>query len=92
MPSISMIIVAYLVIISLIAIVLTCHDKRAAKRNSKRVSERTLLLISVLGGSLAMFITMLRIRHKTKHLKFMVGIPIINLLQVAAVLLILYWR
>jgi len=90
MPSIHIIIFAYLVLISLIAIILTCHDKRAAKRRSRRVSESTLLLIAILGGSLAMYLTMLCIRHKTKHLKFMVGIPIINIIQVAIALLIMY--
>ncbi|MCL2425414.1 MAG: DUF1294 domain-containing protein [Oscillospiraceae bacterium] len=91
MPSIHVIIFAYLVLISLTAIILTCHDKTAAKRRSRRVSERTLLLISVLGGSLAMFLTMLSIRHKTKHLKFMVGIPVIIVIQVAIILLAMHW-
>ena len=45
-----------------------------------------LLLLSALGGSLAMYITMLLIRHKTKHIKFMLGIPIIMVFQ--AVLLL----
>ena len=51
-----------------------------------RVPEAALLLLSALGGSLAMYITMLLIRHKTKHIKFMLGIPIIMVFQ--AVLLL----
>lgn len=50
-----------------------------------RIPEATLLLISALGGSVAMLLTMLSIRHKTKKAKFMVGIPLIIVLQVAAV-------
>jgi uncharacterized membrane protein YsdA (DUF1294 family) len=44
------------------------------------------LLLSLLGGSVAMFATMLMIRHKTKHLKFMLGIPAIMILQAAAII------
>ena len=45
--------------------------------------KKVLLLFSALGGSVAMFITMLIIRHKTKHVKFMLGIPIIMIVQIA---------
>ena len=57
-----------------------------AKKGGWRVPEALLLLLSALGGSLAMYITMLLIRHKTKHIKFMLGIPIIMVFQ--AVLLL----
>lgn len=67
---------------SLVSIFTTIHDKRMAKRGGWRVPEATLLMLSALGGSFAMYITMLLIRHKTKHMKFMAGIPIIMLLQV----------
>ena len=50
-----------------------------------RTPEKTLLVLSALGGSIAMFVTMLIIRHKTKHVKFMLGIPLIILAQAAAV-------
>jgi uncharacterized membrane protein YsdA (DUF1294 family) len=69
--------------ISLLAIILTLHDKRAARRGAWRVRERTLLLVSALGGSVAMLTTMRIIRHKTKHAKFMVGVPVIIAAQIA---------
>ena len=75
---------SYLAIISFIAMVATIIDKRAAKRNAQRISERTLILLSLFGGSVSMLLTMRIIRHKTKHAKFMVGIPIIIVLQIAA--------
>ena len=75
----------YLAAISLISIIVCIYDKIAAKHNPKhRTRESTLLLLSALGGSVAMLITMLLIRHKTKHAKFMVGIPVIIILQAAA--------
>ena len=76
----------YLCLISLVSIIVCCYDKIAAKHNPKhRTREATLLLLSALGGSVAMYVTMQIIRHKTKHLKFMIGIPIIIVLQVALV-------
>ena len=77
--------------ISLVSIVITCYDKWAAKsRPRHRTPEKTLLLLSALGGSIAMYCTMHTIRHKTKHMKFMIGIPVILVLQLAAAVGILY--
>ena len=79
----------YLAAISLISIVVCIYDKFAAKHATRhRTREATLLILSALGGSVAMFITMLLIRHKTKHVKFMLGIPLIMILQAAAVFLL----
>ena len=80
--------VGYFLIISLFAIGLTLHDKRAARRGEWRIRERTLLIVSALGGSVAMFVTMRIIHHKTRHKKFMVGIPAIFVIQVAIVVVV----
>lgn len=80
----------YLAAISLISILVCCYDKFSAKHNPKhRTREATLLLLSALGGSVAMFATMLLIRHKTKHAKFMIGIPAIMVVQAALVIALL---
>jgi len=79
----------YLALISLLAVIITIHDKSAARRHKWRVRESTLLTIAALGGSAAMLITMLLIRHKTKHTKFMAGLPVIIAIQIAAVALII---
>lgn len=81
----------YLFVISVISIAVTCYDKWAAKnRPKKRTRESTLLLLSALGGSLTMLLTMYGIRHKTKHVKFMLGIPLIIILQAALVFAVIY--
>ena len=80
---------AYLALISLLAAALTVHDKRAAQRHQWRVRESTLLLVSALGGSVAMLLTMRLIRHKTRRAKFMAGIPAIIALQAAGA--VLWW-
>lgn len=76
--------------ISLVSVTFTVYDKIAAKRLPRhRVPEATLLLLSILGGSLPMYITMQIIHHKTQHKKFMIGIPIILAIQI--ILMILYF-
>lgn len=77
----------YFLVISLISIIICVYDKKISKKNNVklRVPERRLLVFSALGGSIAMFITMLIIRHKTKHVKLMVGIPVIMVIQAVAV-------
>ena len=81
----------YLAVISLISFIVTAWDKFCAKRDMWRVPEKTLLILSALGGSVAMYVTMKTIRHKTKHPKFMVGIPVIIFLQIAAVAAVWYF-
>ena len=73
--------------VSLPAIVLTVYDKWAAKRRTKsRIPERVLLTVAGLGGSVAMLLIMLLIRHKTRHAKFMVGLPLMIFAQIALIL------
>ena len=78
----------YILIMSLISIVVCIYDKKISKKNKVelRIPEKVLLILSALGGSVAMLATMLLTRHKTKHVKFMLGIPVIIVLQVALVL------
>ena len=76
---------AYIIVISIISVIVCFYDKFAAKVAKRhRTREAFLLLLSALGGSVAMFLTMLIIRHKTKHVKFMLGIPVILVLQAIA--------
>lgn len=75
----------YLAGINLLAVILTVSDKSRARRGKWRVPERTLLTVAALGGAPLMLIVMLLIRHKTRKAKFMVGIPLLLLLQSAAV-------
>ncbi len=83
---------AYLAAVSIIVVIMTVHDKSAAKRHRRRVPEKTLFITAVLGGSAAMLLTMVAIRHKTKHKRFMIGLPVIILFQTALTLAILYSR
>lgn len=78
----------YLIVINIISVFVTIFDKRAAISGRRRVPEKTLLVLSAIGGSVGMYITMRAIRHKTLHAKFMVGIPAIFLVQCVVVFLL----
>ncbi len=69
---------AYIIIINIYAAAITVHDKRQSRKTgAQRVPEKRLFAAAALGGAPLMYITMLRIRHKTKHKRFMAGIPLI---------------
>lgn len=72
---------AWLVAVNGWAAVLTASDKRRAKQGRRRTAESTLFLVAWLGGAAGMYLTMRVVRHKTKHRRFMWGLPLIILLQ-----------
>ena len=79
---------AYILLINLISIIVCIVDKIKAQRNLWRISEKTLFTLSAIGGALGMYLTMITIRHKTKHKSFMIGLPFMFLVH--GVLLLLY--
>ena len=83
--------IIYLVIMNIAAMSMTIIDKRRAmrKHDYNRIYERTLLLTALLGGAPLMYLTMLVIRHKTKHKKFMITLPMICIVWVAIIVLLL---
>lgn len=79
----------YLLIINALGFVLMLVDKFKAKKNLWRIPERTLMLIAALGGSIGSLLGMYTVRHKTQHLKFTLGIPLILAMQaIGAIFLI----
>lgn len=76
------IMVLYLLFINFAAFVLFGVDKRKAVRDQWRIPEKTLLLVSLFGGSFGAFAGMKKFRHKTKHWQFMLGVPACMLLHV----------
>ena len=81
----------YLLIINAAGFLLMLVDKWKAKKNRWRVRESTLLLVAALGGSIGSLAGMYLFRHKTQHLKFTLGVPLILAAQclVAVVLMAL---
>ncbi len=82
----------YLIIISVITAIITVYDKIAAKAFTKhRVPEKVLLFLAVIGGAAAEYITMKIIRHKTKHTKFMIGLPVIMAVHIIVFLAVYHF-
>lgn len=81
--------IAYVLLMSLTDFVLMGLDKRRSKRpGARRVPERTFFLLALLGGSPGAIAGMYRFRHKTRHWYFVMGLPAILILQIAAVIFI----
>lgn len=73
----------YIAAINIIAFIVYGIDKLKAKKGYWRIPESTLLLLAAIGGSIGAWCGMMVWRHKTKHLKFRIGVPVIFLLQFA---------
>jgi len=73
----------YLLAINAVAFIMYGSDKYKAKKAKWRISEATLLLLAVLGGSIGAWMGMKVWHHKTMHKKFKYGIPAILLIQIA---------
>ena len=72
----------YLSIINAVGFGVMLYDKYLARNNLWRIPEKTLLGIAVFGGSIGCLLGMYTARHKTKHLKFTIGVPIILAVQI----------
>lgn len=70
-------IINYLVIVNALGLAVMGLDKKKAIRNEWRIPEKTLFLISAIGGSIGTLVGMYLFRHKTKHWYFVVGMPAI---------------
>ena len=83
---------AYLLVINLVALFFMHSDKKRAKKaGARRISEKTLFLSALLGGSVGAIAGMRLFRHKTKHWYFVIGMPAILFTQITlAVWLFIY--
>ena len=80
-------IIAYLVVINLISFIVFGVDKHKARKHRWRVPEKVLFLLAIIGGSVGSIIGMYTFRHKTRHWYFVIGMPLILILQLAGA----YW-
>ena len=75
----------YLLIINLIGFAAIFIDKRLAIAKKRRISEKALLTIAFIGGSYGVYIGMYTFRHKTKHKKFTITVPVFIIIQSIAI-------
>ena len=79
----------YLILINAAAFLLMLLDKQKARKKKWRIPEKVLIGFAIIGGSLGTLAGMYTFRHKTKHPKFTIGIPVILALQI--ILPIVLW-
>ena len=84
------ILLLYLLIINAAGFLLMLADKHKARRGLWRIPEATLMGVAALGGSVGSLLGMYAVRHKTKHLKFVLGIPAILAAQVILSIYLIY--
>ena len=85
------ILVVYLLGVNVWGIALVIADKKRAQQNRWRIRERTLFLAAALGGCPGVYLCMKKIRHKTQHKRFMIGLPAIFILQLIIAGVICYF-
>ena len=90
MEDIWLIILIYLAAVNLFGLIIMGVDKSRAKRRKWRIPEATLFLVAIIGGSIGSILGMYLFRHKTKHWYFVVGMPVILVLQLIAVAIIVF--
>ncbi|MEG0792589.1 MAG: DUF1294 domain-containing protein [Lachnospiraceae bacterium] len=74
--------ICYIILINSLTFLLYGNDKRRAQKGNFRISEATLMGLALVGGSVGAFLGMQVYRHKTRHVKFVIGIPLIFFIQV----------
>lgn len=79
----------YLLLINALGFLLMLIDKYKARKKLWRIPEKALFAAALLGGSLGALLGMYTVRHKTKHLSFTIGIPLILAVQIVLAVLIL---
>ena len=84
-------IIIYLVVINIIGFLAMLIDKKKAKRGEWRIPEKTLLLITLLGGGVGTIAGMYTFRHKTKKLKFTIGFPTILISEIALAIYFIFF-
>lgn len=77
-------------LISVVSVMLTVYDKVASMAKKWRIPEKMLMMFAFCGGATAMYVTMQLIRHKTKHKKFMIGLPCFIIIHIALIVVIFF--
>jgi len=79
-------IILYFIIINLFGFFMMWLDKRKAKKGSWRIPEKTLFIVTALGGGIGTIAGMYTFRHKTQKLAFIIGLPVITILEVITII------
>jgi len=84
-------ILIYLLMINLIGFFMMWSDKKRAKWGKWRIPEQTLFVVTAIGGGVGTIAGMYTFRHKTKKLKFTIGLPALVILEIVAIIYIKFF-
>ena len=85
-----LLILSYLILMNLIGFALMGIDKHKAIKGAFRIPEATLFVVAIIGGSIGSILGMYTFRHKTRHKKFVYGMPVVLLIQL--LIIYLFWK
>ena len=79
----------YLIVVNIIGFLIMLIDKKKAEKGKWRIQEKTIFIVTLLGGGIGTISVMYIFRHKTKKLQFTVGLPVITILEILGI--IYFW-
>lgn len=84
-------IIIYFILINIIGFLIMYIDKQKAKKGKWRIPEKTLFIITALGGGIGTIAGMCTFRHKTQKVAFVVGFPVITILEIICIIYFKFW-
>lgn len=87
--TITILFITYELLINFITYFTYAADKTKARQHKWRIPERTLILLTILGGSPAALLAIYHYHHKTRHIKFKLGVPLILITQIVLIIYLL---
>lgn len=84
-------IIIYLLIINILGFAIMFIDKQKAKKGAWRIPEKTIFIVTALGGGIGTIAGMYTFRHKTKKLNFTIGLPFITILEIIGVVYYMFF-
>lgn len=88
-PKLITYLIIYLIVINIVGFLAMLIDKKKAEKGRWRIKEGTLMMLTLLGGGIGTIAGMYIFRHKTKKLKFTVGMPTILIVEIVLVVYLL---
>lgn len=85
-------IILYFIVINIFGFFIMWLDKRKAKKGAWRIPEKTLFIITALGGGIGTIAGMYTFRHKTQKIQFVIGVPFITILEIVTIIYFVFYN
>ena len=84
-------VIIYFIIINILGFLIMFIDKQKAKKGKWRIPEKTIFIVTALGGGIGTIAGMYTFRHKTQKVAFVVGLPLITIVEIIAIIYFVYF-